>query len=92
MFWRRLLDMAAALHFLAGGHWASCRAVIQAHIDFRRIHKDFKTDRDANLAVTIVPSEQILSPINLLWQYYAKCRHTFNQLPLKENNTHTHHN
>lgn len=92
MFWRRLLDMAAALHFLAGGHWAACHAVIQAHIDFRRIHKDFQTDRDSNLAATIVPPEQILSPINLLWQYYAKRRHTFNQLPLKENNTHTHHN
>lgn len=88
MFWRRLLDMAAALHFLFGGHWESCKAVILAHIDFRRIHKDFKADRDKNLAATVVPAEQILSPINLLWQYYARRRRIFSQLPLK-NNKHT---
>ena len=82
MLWRRLLDAAAALHFLVGGHWASCRAVWQAHIDFRRIRHEFDADRDRNRAATVVPTEQILSPVNLLWQYYARRRHTFGSLPL----------
>lgn len=82
MPWRRLLDAAAALHFLVGGHWAACRAVCRAHIDFRRTHHEFDADRDRNLAATVVPAEQILSPINLLWQYYARRRHTFSRLPL----------
>ena len=54
MLWRRLLDAAAALHFLVG----------------------------RNRAATVVPTEQILSPVNLLWQYYARRRHTFGSLPL----------
>jgi len=82
MRWRYLLDIAAACHFLVGGQWASCKAVLQAHCDFRRMRRDFKTDRDNNLAATVVPADKILSPTNLLWEYYAKQRHTFNQLPL----------
>ena len=82
MHWRRLLDAAAAFHFLVGGHWASCWAVLRAHLDFHRMRLDFKADRDCNLAATIVPANQILSPFNLLWQYYARRRHTFDQLPL----------
>lgn len=83
MHCRRLLDTAAALHFLVGGHWAACWAVVQAHIDFHKMRKDFKADREHNLAATVVPPRQILSPINLLWQYYARRRHTFDQLPLE---------
>ena len=82
MPWRRLLDTAAALHFLVGGHLAACKAVLQAHLDFRRMRRDFEADRDRNQAATVVPAEQILSPINLLWQYYARGRHLFSQLPL----------
>jgi hypothetical protein len=80
MCWRRLLDAAAALHFLIGGHWAACKAVVKAHLDFHRIHKDFKEDRDRNMAATTVPLNQILSPINLLWEYYAKRHYTFKSL------------
>ena len=82
MHCRRLLDAAAALHFLVGGHWAACRAVLQAHLDFARMRSDFKADRDRNQALATVPTNQILSPINLLWQYYARRRHLFSQLPL----------
>ena len=84
MHCRRLLDAAAALHFLVGGHWAACRAVLKAHRDFRRMRPDFKADRDRNLALSTVPADRILSPINLLWQYYARRRHLFSQLPLKK--------
>ena len=83
MHCRRLLDAAAALHFLVGGHWAACKAVVQAHIDFHKMRKDFKADREHNLAATVVPSSQILSPVNLLWQYYARGRHKYSQLPLE---------
>lgn len=82
MHWRRLLDAAAALHFLVGGHWADCKAVVKAHLDFRKIRKDFKADREKNLTVTIVPHEKILSPISLLWEYYGKRCRTFRELEL----------
>ena len=80
MHLRRLLDAAAALHLLVGGHWAACKAVVRAHLDFRRIQKDFKADRERNQAAAVVPYRQILSPINLLWEYYARGRRTFSQL------------
>ena len=80
MHWRRLLDAAAALHFLAGGHWAACKAVVKAHLDFRKIQKDFTADRDKNLAATVVSYDNILSPVNLLWEYYAKRHQTFKEL------------
>lgn len=81
MHWRRLLDAAAAMHLLVGGHWAACKAVAKAHLDFRRIRKDYDADRERNQAATVVPYKQILSPINLLWEYYARGRHTFSRLP-----------
>ena len=80
MRWRRLLDAAAAMHFLVGGQWAACWAVVRAHLDFRRIRKEFKDDRDSNQAAAVVPNSEILSPINLLSQYYVKGRHTFSRL------------
>ena len=82
MHWRRLLDAAAALHFLVGCHWAACKAVLKAHLDFRRIQKDFKADRDRNLAATVVPYDKILSPTNLLWEYYGKRHVTYKELEL----------
>ena len=84
MWRRRLLDMAAALHFLSGGHWAACRAVYRAHKDFRRMRHDFDADRQRNQDAARVDADQILSPINLLWQYYVRRRRTFSQLPLHD--------
>lgn len=81
-YWRCILDAAAALHFLAGGHWAACKAVAKAHIDFRRIRKDFLEDRDRNMAATIVPNDKILSPVNLLWEYYGKSHRTYKDIGL----------
>ena len=81
---RYLLDAAAAFHFLVVGQWTSCKAVVRAHLDFRHISKNFKTDRDRNLAATVVPADKILSPTNLLWEYYAKRHHTFRDLRMKE--------
>ena len=42
-----------------------------------------KEDRDKNLAATIVPNEQILSPLNLLWEYYGERRHTFKEIRMR---------
>lgn len=81
---RRLLDAAAAMHLLVCGHFAACWAVVRAHIDFRRIQKDFDADRERNLAASVVPHGQILSPVSLLWEYYARRRHTFSELGMKE--------
>lgn len=82
MCWRRLLDAAAALHFLVGGHWATCKAVMKAHLDFHKMRKDFKEDRDKNLAATVVTANEILSPTNLLWEYYAKRHYSFKELEM----------
>ena len=63
--------------------WAACWAVVRAHLDFHRMRVDFKADRDRNQAAAVVPNSQILSPINLLGQYYAKGRHTYGELKVK---------
>ena len=82
MHWRRILDTVAALHYLVGGHWAACKAVITAHLDFRQMRKDFEADRDRNMAATTVPIDKILSPVNLLWEYYAKRHQKFKELEI----------
>ena len=78
---RRVLDYVAALQFLVKGDAANARAVMRARREFRRLRADFLPQRQENLRCMTEPHPEGLSRFCLLYQYYAKCRKTFAQLP-----------
>lgn len=80
---RTVLDWVAALQFIAKMDFANARAIFRARRDFKAWRSDFKADREANLAATVlrdIPERRLIS---LLWQYYARGRKHFSQLPQK---------
>lgn len=78
---RRVLDYVAALQFLVKGDAANARAVMRARREFRRLRADFLPQRQENLRCMTEPHPEGLSRFCLLYQYYAKHRKTFAQLP-----------
>ena len=78
---RRVLDYVAALQFLVKGDAANARAVMRARREFRRLRADFLPQRQENLRCMTEPHPEGLSRFCLLYQYYAKRRKTFAQLP-----------
>lgn len=80
---RTVLDWVAALQFIAKFDFANASAIFRARRDFKAWRADFKADREANLAATVlrdIPERRLIS---LLWQYYARGRKHFSQLPQK---------
>lgn len=78
---RTVLDWVAALQFIAKFDFANASAIFRARRDFKAWRADFKADREANLAATVlrdIPERRLIS---LLWQYYARGRKHFCQLP-----------
>ena len=79
---RWLLDYVAAWEMLLlQGHWGDFCAVFRARRAFRRWRKDFETDRrriQQGRAGNEIPEQRHFS---LLWQYYAKGRRRFSDLP-----------
>ena len=78
---RTVLDWVAALQFIAKFDFANASAIFRARRDFKAWRADFKADREANLAATVlrdIPERRLIS---LLWQYYARGRKHFSQLP-----------
>ena len=78
---RTVLDWVAALQFIAKFDFANASAIFHARRDFKAWRADFKADREANLAATVlrdIPERRLIS---LLWQYYARGRKRFSQLP-----------
>ena len=82
MLMRWLLDYVAAWEMLLlQGHWGDFCAVFRARRAFRRWRKDFETDRrriQRGRAGNEIPEQRHFS---LLWQYYAKGRRRFSDLP-----------
>ena len=79
---RRWLDGLAALQMLIlGRSLGNSRAVFKARHDFRAWLHRFTSDREniQRTAVTRTPSGK--SAFSILWQYYAKGRKTFSQMP-----------
>ena len=68
---RRLLDTIAWARFLAGGHTADAKAILDAHRDFRRMRRP----------VVDAPKQNLLDvPVNILFDYYMRARRTFASL------------
>lgn len=80
---RRVLDYVAALKFLLTGCRGDFKAVLRARRDFGRIKKDYASARNENMRLAVtVPAT---SGFSLLWQYYARGKRYFSQLPQSVN-------
>ena len=75
---RLLLDYLAAFKFVICGGWSDFKAVLKARCEYRRMRGDFSHDREQNLAMTVVSSEN-KRPF-LLLEYYLRGRKYFNLL------------
>lgn len=78
---RTFLDWVAALQFVAKCDVANARAILRARRDFKAWRHDFDADRAANLAATVLHDIPERRPLSLLWQFYARRRKYFSQLP-----------
>ena len=82
MRWRWFLDYLAAWQKLVlNGKWSDFKAIYRARRDFKRWLPEYKEVRaqvQASRTVASVPERKSFS---LLWQYYAKGRKTFSELP-----------
>lgn len=82
MRWRWFLDYVAAFQTLiVNRNVGDFRAIYRARRDFKRWKEDYAPVRQA-LQSTKKAHEDVRKPISILWQYYAKGCHTYNQLPL----------
>lgn len=78
---RAVLDWVAALQFIAKLDFANAGAIFRARRDYKAWRHDFDADRRNNLAATVLHDIPERRRISLLWQYYARGRKRFSQLP-----------
>ena len=83
MRWRWFLDYLAAVQTLIlNGKWGDCKAIFRARRAFKAWRHDFDADRrqiaQTRVTQTTIPSRCSFS---ILWQYYAKGRRIWQQLP-----------
>ena len=78
---RCLLDYVAAAKFLLSGDTANARAVVKARREFARLRREFAPQRAENLRQMRVAHPAGHTSLCLLWQYYARGRKLFSQLP-----------
>lgn len=82
MRWRWFLDYLAAWQALIlNGHWGDFKAIYKARRAFVHWRKDFADDRrkiQQSRTASDIPQQASFS---LLWQYYAKGRKYFSNLP-----------
>ena len=78
---RCLLDYVAAAKFLLSGDTANARAVVKARREFARLRPEFAPQRAENLCQMRVAHPAGHTSLCLLWQYYARGRKLFSQLP-----------
>lgn len=82
MRWRWFLDYLAAWQTLIlNGHWGDFKAIYKARRSFVHWRKDFDDDRrkiQQSRTASDIPQQASFS---LLWQYYAKGRKYFSNLP-----------
>ena len=77
---RTVLDYVAALKFLAIGAWGDFKAVIRARREYKRMRGEYRSVREQNLALAVVPVIKERAAFSLLWQYYMKRMKIFSQL------------
>lgn len=84
-FLRMVLDGLAAFKALFSGNAGDFFAIFKAHMAFyRRWPSAQGKRRDLNRLRTVQEDPGALVPINLVWQYFARGRKTFDRLPLPD--------
>ena len=78
---RCLLDWIAALKFFLTGDIPNARAVKKARKEFNRIKTKFQPQREENLRLRTVTPVPERTRYSLLWQYYARGKKKFSDLP-----------
>lgn len=73
--------MAAWQTLLLNRNWGDFKAVFRARRDFRRWHRDFDEDRCQIEQSRVGDGSAELVHHSILWQYYAKGRKHFSDLP-----------
>jgi hypothetical protein len=82
MLMRWLLDYVAAWEMLILKHsWGDFKAVYRARRAFRRWKSEFRTDRKAIQQSRVLKNIPEQRGFMLLWQYYAKGRRHYSELP-----------
>lgn len=77
---RLLLDWVAALQMLLQRKPQNAWAVIEAQINFIKMHKDFKNDRKHNLSLTKHKKPSGLLNLWLIWQVYINKKQKYSNL------------
>ena len=77
---RTFLDYCAAFVWLLKGDFANAKAVFEARREFHRLRSQFVTDRQQNLAHTVLKSVPERYSFSLIWQAKIKGRKTFSAL------------
>ncbi|MBF0575891.1 glycosyltransferase family 2 protein [Dysgonomonas sp. GY617] len=77
---RFFLDYLAALQMILKGKTSSAKATHQAHIEFKKIKKNYNSLRDENLNKQTSENIKTIYPNSLLWQFYVKGHKTFKLL------------
>ena len=77
---RTVLDYVAAVKFIAIGAWGDFKAVVRARREYKRMRGEYKSVREQNLALAVVPVIKERAAFSLLWQYYMKRKKNFSQL------------
>ena len=72
LFVRRLMDTLAFGMALAKGHWGDARAIVKAHIDFRRMRRRYTAHPQRNLL-----QEMPECRCNIVTDHFLRGRKTF---------------
>lgn len=78
---RAILDYMAAAKFLLSGNVGDCKAIIAARREFARIKPSYASARAENIEKCVCDSVSERVTFSILWQYYAKGRKLFSNLP-----------
>jgi len=79
---RWFLDYLAAFEMLVlKRNWGDFKAVFRARRAFKRWKTEFKADRDKIQSSNVLGRAPEQSSTSILWQYYAKGRRRFDELP-----------
>ncbi|MBR8705935.1 glycosyltransferase family 2 protein [Bacteroides pyogenes] len=82
---RAVLDYVAAFAFLLKGQGSNAREVIRARREYKRLRPSFAPSREENVRKASLQEIPERIKNSILWQFYAKGRKRFSQLPHLKN-------